>query len=109
MERKEDYTIRLFSDSTFTINYSYSATGNYYRNYKTSETATGSFFNKDGVIYLVRNNLILYSTQSSLDSIPKRLEQMLVVGVPVKIEYSDDSLALHNIGGWSMLFMKKRA
>jgi hypothetical protein len=108
-ERKEDYTIRLFSDSTFTINYSYSATGNYYRNYKTSETAIGSFFNKDGVVYLVRNNLVLYSNQFYLDSIPKRLEQMLALGVPVKIEYSDNSMALYNAGGWSMVFMKKNS
>lgn len=56
---------------------------------------------------MVRNNLVLYSTQSSLDSIPKRLEQMLAPGVPVKIEYSDNSLAVYNTGGWSMIFMKK--
>lgn len=108
-KKKEDYTVRLFSDSTFIINYSYSATGNYYRNYKTSETAIGSFFNKAGVIYLIRNNLILYSNQFSLDSIPKRLEQMLAIGVPVKIEYSDNSMALYNAGGWSMIFMKKNS
>jgi hypothetical protein len=45
-KKKEDYTMRLYSDSTFSINYYYSATGNFYRNYKTSEIAIGSFFNK---------------------------------------------------------------
>lgn len=106
-EKKEDYTISLFSDSTFTITYFYSGTGNYYPNYKTFETVIGNFFKKVGVIYLVRNNLVLYSTQSFLDSVPKRLEQMLAPGVPVKIEYSDNSLALYSTGEWSMVFMKK--
>jgi hypothetical protein len=32
---------------------------------------------------------------------------MLAPGVPVKIEYSDNSLAVYNTGGWSMIFMKK--
>ncbi len=108
-EKKEDYTIRLYSDSTFSITYFYSATGNYYENYKTFETAIGRFFNKDGVIYLVRNNIVLYSTEFSLSSIPKRLEQMFAPGVPIKIEYSDNSLALYSSVEWSMIFMKKNS
>ena len=114
-EKKEDYTIRLFSDSTFTITYFYTATGNYYPNYKTFETVNGSFFNKAGVIYLVRNNPVFYSSLFSLREIsfgslaPKKLEQMLTLGVPIKIEYSDNSLALYNTGEWSMIFMKKNS
>jgi hypothetical protein len=114
-ERKEDYTIRLFSDSTFTITYFYTATGNYYPNYKAYETATGSFYNKDGIIYLIRNNSVFPASLFSLRQInfgtsaPKKLEQMLTLSVPVKIEYSDNSLALYNTGGWSMIFMKRNS
>ena len=114
-ERKEDYTIRLFSDSTFAITYFYAATGNYYRNYKTFETATGSFYNKDGIIYLIRNNSVFSNSPFSLREItldasePKKLEQILNLAVPVKIEYSDNSLALYNTGGWSMIFMKRNS
>lgn len=112
-ERKEDYTIRLFSDSTFTITYSYTATGNAYPNYKTLETATGSFFNKGGFIYLIRNNSVFSGFLFSLREINlgtstlKKLDQMLSLGVPVKIEYSDNSLALYNAGGWSLIFTRK--
>jgi len=111
-ERKEDYTIRLFSDSTFAITYFYTATGNYYPNYKSYETATGSFYNKDGIIYLIRNNQVFLAPLFSLreisfsTSVPKKLDQMLTLGVPVKIEYSDNSLALYN-GEWSMIFTKR--
>jgi len=112
-ERKEDYTVRLFSDSTFTLTYFYTATGNYYPNYKTFETVTGSFYNKAGVIYLVRNTPVFYSSLFSLCEInfgttaPKKLERILNLAVPVKIEYSDNSLALYSTGEWSMIFIKK--
>lgn len=114
-EKKEDYTINLFSDSTFTITYFYTATGNYYRNYKTIEIATGSFYNKGGIIYLIRNSSVFSNSSFSLREInlgisaPKKLEQMLALGVPAKIEYSDNSLALYSTGEWSMIFMKKIA
>lgn len=112
-ERKEDYTIRLFSDSTFAITYFYTATGNYYPNYKDYETATGSFYSKDGIIYLIRNNSVFSGSLFSLREIslrsspPKKLEQMLTLSVPIKIEYSDNSLALYSTGEWAMIFMKK--
>ena len=113
-ERKEDYAIRLFSDSTFTITYFYTATGNYYPNYKAYETATGNFYNKDGIIYLIRNNSVFSTSLFTLreinfgNSAPKKLEQILTLGVPVKIEYSNNSLALYNDGGWSMIFTGRK-
>lgn len=111
-ERKEDYTIRLFSDSTFVITCFYTSTGNCYDNYRLFETAIGNFYNKDGVSYLVRNNPVFSYPLFSLRQInlngsgPKKLEYRLAINTPVKIDYSDNGLALY-CGELSMIFMKK--
>jgi len=114
-ECKEDYIISLFSDSTFLISYSYSGTGNYYPNYKKHELAEGSFFNKAGIIYLVRNSSVVESVEMLFklpstvpkNDMPKQLEQLLTVNAPLKIEYSDISLTFYNSAGAFMNFTKE--
>lgn len=98
----EDYTINLFSDSTFHL--TYSQKGNLSTDYKKTETANGRFFTKSDTVYLVQ----IKATNNELDKslYKSKLDEVLYNGIPLRIHYTADSLLFYNIVYPFMIFQK---
>jgi hypothetical protein len=97
---KEDYAISLFSDSSFFI--SYSRTGNLYP--ELYQILEGNFFKNNDGIYLIRDSVISKFSKNPLAG--GGLEQVLNIGIPLRVEYTDDAMSFYNSAG-PFLFFKK--
>jgi hypothetical protein len=100
-QSKEDYAISLFSDSTFVM--SYSRTGNRFP--EQHEVATGKFFKENDSMYLIGDSIIGKFFKSSPDEV-SRLEEVFNIGVPLRIEYSNDGMSFYNSAGPFLIFKK---
>ncbi|WP_462262446.1 hypothetical protein [Ferruginibacter sp.] len=98
----EDYTINLFSDSTFHI--TYSQKGNLSIDYRKTETANGRFFTKSDTVYMVQIKATINELDKSLYK--SKLDEVLYSGIPLRIHYTEDSLLVYNTVCPFMIFQK---
>ena len=97
---KEDYAISLFSDSTFVI--SYSRTGNLYP--ELYQILGGNFFTNNDGIYLIRDTVV--NTVSKNPFSGGRLEEVFNIGIPLRVEYTNDDMSFYNSAGPFLSFKK---